>query len=318
MSQTIRSDVDKEMIMTLLDTACKRNTTQHAMRAFSINDDRIRALTGKQPHVIAPMYEQSTMVLFFTRFKNFSGACILIQRQRHKRGMDQKHWYPNMSFVKLSMGESLFDGTVVTGEMSRNTDGRSTFEIADVFAYCGERSWQQPFAARMSHASTIVRMYHPDAYDPFDLSIKQYVPAVHLKQHLAEWGGKRQLASLLFKPVSLDAFSGFSVRTTLNRRSKAKQGDNDNTANPAPVADADGDGEVGRTFWVRFTGKPDVYEMYNTKSDAFQRIKPVDTVCVPSMDMSNRLREVFKAKPMYARPLRLVLSERFNKFVLAG
>lgn len=89
-----------------------------------------------------------------------------------------------------------------------------------------------------------------------------------------------------------------------------------NSAPPPSMDTADQTDRVDRTFWVRHTRLPDVYELYKHPSDVGKGASEAQVACVPTMDLSRALREAFMFTGVTeVIPMRCVLHPRFKKWM---
>lgn len=83
-------------------------------------------MLNKNPHLLTVRTNGNPYLLYLTRY-NFSNQCIFIDKK-----IQHGYYYPRMIIAKLWFDDSLFDGTLLDGEMVKTKDGNWQFIIHDL------------------------------------------------------------------------------------------------------------------------------------------------------------------------------------------
>lgn len=330
----MRNDDDRAQLVADLDELCGGRALARTPRRLSAGEAsaegrgtphaRAASTRGAAPHL-----------LFLTRHQYFAGVCALVDR-RTRPGQA----LPRITMLRMGFDDTLFDGTVIEGELSPAPAPASSgsgqgpswaFDAYDVLASAGERVDRLPLASRLEHLYRLVAQQHfPDSHDALALRAKQFHlwddprsppgPCIckplsaHPAHKLCGWiappsssnsnnnnapaGRKPKSKSKPKskpKPMSTPTPTPCARpareedRTDASGRERFRGPAQPPAAPAAPAGRVEAAPDQSREFVVRDTGKPDVYELFESDADA-SRCRPCGQACVPSMSASRAMR----------------------------
>jgi hypothetical protein len=116
----------------LLNFLDKRYGVQTVNRAFTVLRPNWFKNVRFHQHVLSLLTGGNPYLLYLTRIDGVN-CCLYIDRKL-KDGYD----YPKIHCVKYQFADELFDGTVFTGELVKDTQRRWQFILSDIIVYKGE------------------------------------------------------------------------------------------------------------------------------------------------------------------------------------
>ena len=108
-----------------------------------INKRSLRFLS-LQPHLVSIKTSGSNYFLFFTRI-NEKNTCLFIDRK-----IKQGYTFPRIISVKYCFSDSIFNDTLIDGELIKDNDDNWMFLVGDIILYSGKKM----------NRSTIVEKYN--------------------------------------------------------------------------------------------------------------------------------------------------------------
>lgn len=292
-------------------------------------DERGQEQVKRSPHFACLRSNGNPYYMYFGRQDD---VCTIyyIDKKVHP-GYQQ----PRIILARGMFDESLFDGTVLDGEMVKTRSGQWVFLINDCIVYKGERL-KTMLPQRLEIIYDILgSMYFPDTHmDVCKFQVKRYMKVSPTSQQdLQDYAStlpytcrgiyywphnnmyKPKLynfdASVIqpvirkvkdvpdFREKSVHRISSSSSSSSIHNTAGGGDTAGGNTTTTPACIDTDG------VKWLRKTDLPDVYNVFD--SDSLQA-KPLGSAVVSSMSTSKMLRAVFKdATVMQQFPFKCVL-----------
>lgn len=110
----IKCDILKKEILETIE--CKYGVKIIQKHFEKVTQASIKVLNDN-PHIVCIKTNGNPYLLYFTRYNNVN-QCIFIDKK-----IQQGYFYPRMILVKAWFGDSLFNGTLIDGEMVKDSTG---------------------------------------------------------------------------------------------------------------------------------------------------------------------------------------------------
>ncbi|AUF82311.1 mRNA capping enzyme catalytic domain-containing protein [Tetraselmis virus 1] len=204
-------------------------------------------------------------LLFLTRI-GFQETAMYVDRK-----VRTGHTLPRVIVDHIMFDQSLFDGTIITGEMVRSNDGEWRFLAEDMLAVRGKPISKMPFRLRYSALIEVVnKNYTCDESSTHGIIVKKFFPInteglEHMQEHYNEVPYK---------------CTGYILRSLIPGKSSwfVKAFTNDYANKPSYVENSD----TLKILNIRSTVSPDVYEAWEGNTDR-------GVVAVQSLEVSKEL-----------------------------
>lgn len=302
------------------------------------HDGIINKLTSN-PHLVCLRSNGNPYLLYLTKI-NFVQQCVFVDKK-----IQQGYFYPRMIMSRFRFDDRLFEngGTLLDGEMIRTTEGKWMFVLGDMIAYQGSHLSNTNLVKRINMLYNMMRhQFIAEECDICTFQVKKYVAYSEISSLVTEFMPQLPYTSrgLYFKPLFLkfkDILYNFddslivkvmrkkykNVSNFLLEEDKACLLQNEPVKQPSiespqrcePPSREDPRPEMSsqktKTFMVRKTNLPDVYEMNTTTAASI-----VEVACIPSLKISKYMRSLFEFKNVTDK-IELVCeySDRFGKFI---
>jgi hypothetical protein len=161
----IKSDEVKGRILKALEKQTGFRVIQKHYEKFAIKQHQI----SQMPHLLSVRTNGNPYLLYLTKY-NFENQVIFVDKK-----IQQGYFYPRMILAKLWFDPSLFDNTLLDGEMVKTSTGSWHFLINDIISLRGEVLNHVPLPKRLSILYDILKnFYTPDDLNTCHLFIKRY------------------------------------------------------------------------------------------------------------------------------------------------
>jgi hypothetical protein len=316
----IKSDDTKKY---LLDRLEKKYKLKIITKHFDRFEEKMMSTLNNNPHLLCVRSNGNPYFLYLTKF-NFVNYCIFVDKK-----IQQGYFFPRMIITNFHFDDELFEDTILDGEMIKKNEDKWVFLLHDLIVYKGRYLLEQNLVKRINLLYEMLKKeFQPDIMDISRLQVKKFFryDELHtfLNDHIPQL--PYTCRGIYFKPLFLrfrDVLINFNddlvkkvernkfkhvknfllLEDVVNKHT-SEQDTNMMQKTPSMTNNT-------RTFFVRKTSQPDVYEMYDVAQGNL-----VDTACVPSMRVSKFLRNIFMTKNMVDQvELVCELSEKFNKWV---
>lgn len=335
----LKSDGDKALLMNhLRATYGIRVIDPHGM-AHSVKYQRathakeIRKRGGScsfrpkgSPHLLVMTRNDS--------LENPSGVCAFVDR-RVKDG----HFYPRITLTRLEfMDQKVFDGTVIEGDVVRTSNGHWVFVASDILA---DRGYSLQGMCAQDRRDRLVYLLSPVQHRPhlgIDVcylrpraefavpamtsalaSIKDLdydISSVVFRDPAARLGCPGE-EDVVFRAYGKPAQhknrheSDVDVDRDDVENGDVDDGDEENITSPESIQSI-----PTAKFFVRRTNLPDVFELYDTETDALNgsvHVGSAPIAGVPTMKSSELLRDASTSRP--PKQVEFVMDPRFKKWI---
>jgi hypothetical protein len=287
---------------------------------------------SQKPHMLCVRSNGNPYFLYLTRL-NFVNYCIFIDKK-----IQQGYSFPRMIISHFKFDDTLFDDTVIDGEMTKTTSGKWTFLIHDMLVHQHEHLNNMNFVKRINLLYQMLQhAYTPDFNDICLFKVKkffQYTEAISiLEKHIHEVD--YSCRGIYFKPLFLkfkDILMNFDdnlikkverqkfkhVKCFMLREDEQllKNNSNEDTNSVSSISSNECSASTSRDakdvvkYNTKKTNMPDVYEMLDDNHKVFA------IACVPSLAISKFMREIFINKNIVDTvPIIYEYSKTFNKWM---
>lgn len=162
----IKSDDTKRYI---LDCMQRKYGLKIITKHFDKYDDRMLGNLQSRPHLLCIRTNGNPYFLCLTKL-NFVNYCIFIDKK-----IQQGYCFPRMIIAHFKFDESLFNDTILDGEMVKNKDGSWSFLINDLIVHKGEHLLEFNIVRRLNVLyDTLKSNFTPDDNDICKMLVKKY------------------------------------------------------------------------------------------------------------------------------------------------
>lgn len=161
----IKSDEVKGRILKALESQTGFRVIQKHYEKFAVKQNQITQM----PHLLSVRTNGNPYLLYLTKY-NFENQVIFVDKK-----IQQGYFYPRMILAKLWFDPSLFDNTLLDGEMVKTSTGSWHFLINDIISLRGEVLNHVPLPKRLAIVYDILNhFYTPDELNTCNLFVKKY------------------------------------------------------------------------------------------------------------------------------------------------
>lgn len=328
----IKSDDTKKYILDRLERTYGIKIIQRHFEKFGSNSPK---LVKSNPHLVCIRSNGNPYFLYLMKY-NFSQYCVFIDKK-----VQHGYFLPRMIIMPVHFHDDLFDDTLFEGEMTKTKAGKWYYLANDLIAWKGRHLHDVNLPKRLNLLYTTLKEdYFYDVYDPFRVCIKRHFRYDELLQmDLNEYLAQLPYTSrgLYFRPLFLrfrdilynfddslvkkverfkcNGDKSFMMREEVKDVHEIKQKNNYSPSSsgcpsPAPLHIVPSDTSTDTYFWVRKTGNPDIYDIFDESG------KPEGIACVPTLKVSKKMREIMQEKNLVDKvKLPFTFSERFKKWI---
>lgn len=162
----IKSDEIKGKILGELEQICGFKVIQKHYDRFDTNNC---SRLNNMPHVISLRTNGNPYLLYLTKY-NYENQCIFIDKK-----IQHGYFYPRMILSKLWFDPSLFDNTLLDGEMIKTNNGEWHFIINDLICLNNQVLEKQNIIKRVSMVYDILqKKYFNDEFNCCQMFVKKY------------------------------------------------------------------------------------------------------------------------------------------------
>ncbi len=162
----IKTDETKRYI---LDKLQQKYGLKIITKHFERYEERMLEGIKKRPHLLSVRTNGNPYYLLLTRL-NFVNYCIFIDKK-----IQQGYSYPRMILSYFQFEDSLFDDTVLDGEMVKMNDGSWTFLLNDIVVLRGAHLTEQNLVKRINILYDVIgKGFRPDINDISKFAVKKF------------------------------------------------------------------------------------------------------------------------------------------------
>lgn len=163
----IKSSNTKDEILEILTNKFGINILQRHWH--KIDNNNVNQII-QNPHLACLRSNGNPYYLFFTRYEDIPIIYYIDKK------IQPNYEKPRIILTRGFWEESIFDNTLLDGEMVKMHNGKWIFLINDVIAYCNNYLQNIPFTSRIIYAYELLSKNHTknDHIDVCDFKVKQY------------------------------------------------------------------------------------------------------------------------------------------------
>lgn len=162
----IKSDEYKKKILDDLQSYFGFKVVQKHFEKYS---DHSLSTLSKNPHLLAVRTNGNPYLLYLTKY-NFANQCIFIDKK-----IQHGYFYPRMIIAKLWFDDTLFQDTLLDGEMVKTKSGDWEFIISDIISDRRQDMHKVNIVKRISMVYNILaNKYREDDVSCCKLRVKKY------------------------------------------------------------------------------------------------------------------------------------------------
>lgn len=304
--KTMRISFCKKSGLNIVEAQDKQNIIDILSNNYSINfkSNRAMILNKKSlsylranPHLISVKTTGSNYYLFMTKL-NDTNCCFFIDRK-----VKQGYTLPRIILTNLSFSDSVFNDTLIDGELIRDKQNNWMFLISDMPLCKGQKLscdilerfnrlyglLKNDFREDPSIDICPLRVKQLFDYSEFSKLITQYIP--QLKYNI------RGLYFNTLNPKHNNQLFIYKERTNYNPKDNKvqlkKKQTNDNTVS-------------SKTFEIKKTLQPEIYDLYKKGDERFE------VAYVSGLKASRLLKGLFDTKTKVF--VKCIFNKKFNKW----
>jgi hypothetical protein len=267
---------------------------------YALDDHQFQYVL-KLPHAACIRSNGNPYFLYFTRYEGVNQLMYIDKK------VQPGYQKPRIILTKGQFHDTLFNNTLLEGEMVKDKHNQWLFLVNDIFMYKGTNLQDQPLPTRLQHGYDLFQNhYHPDPrMDVCQYQIKRFVPIS--QQHITQLiQFSEQLPytsrgiyfyphSLKYKPKLINFNNDLiksvyrKVKDTPDFIEKAMPPRPPPVPFPPPQTQPKPDHPTS-ILWLRKTDQPDVYDLFEAENS----LKKLGIACVPGFVLSKMLRAIFK------------------------
>ena len=282
---------DKQQIIDILSHKYSINFKTN--RAMILNKKSLSFLR-MNPHLISIKTTGSNYYLFLTRINDTQCAFFI------DRKVKQGYSLPRIISVNLSFDDSIFDDTLIDGELIKDANNNWMFLISDMNVYKGKKLNMNIVERFNKLYECLEKHFREDPimdicplrvkrlfdYSEYSYLITQYIPRMNYN-----------IRGLYFNTLNPKHCNQLFIYKETNNKNRVqkKQVNKD---------------EETRTFEIRTTLQPEIYDLFQKKEDEHIRF---DVAHISGLKASKLIRTIFddSSKEVYVK---CKFNKKFNKW----
>lgn len=279
----------------------------------------------RAPHLACLRSNGNPYYMYFTRYEDV--PIIYFIDKKVQPGYQK----PRIILGRGMFDDELFSNTLIEGEMVKDVNAQWLFMINDVIAFENKYLSKIPLPKRLEYAYRILKSFTPDPIIDFcSFQVKRYCYAsregldflLQLSQALPYtnrglyyWPFYMQYKPKLYnfdstviKEVHRKVKDNPEFRQSREISADSPPSPLSPPPSPVPVITSTEDALIK---WLRKTENPDIYNVYETQTQAHE----IGTAYVSSLTMSKKLRSIFKDLTVtMSVAFKCKFNEKFNKY----
>lgn len=326
----IKSDDIKRKLLEELESSTGFKVIQKHYDRFDPNMPCVSRINN-MPHMLSLRTNGNPYLLYLTKY-NHENQCIFIDKK-----IQHGYFYPRMILSKLWFDKSLFNNTLMDGEMVKTKSGEWHFVINDIICLNNQLMEKHNIVKRISIVYDILRnQFNDDEFNCCRMLVKKYFTLAQMDKMLKEFMPSLPYTcrGIYFKPFYIkfkDILMNFDdslVQKVVRFKYKHLEGGQtfNELAGPeapphlqqapstppaavtqaAPKAD-----EKERMFYVKKTNNTDLYELYDNQNDSkMHSYALVNSIKISKM-MKDRFRNLNSTEKVQ---MQFIYNEKFSKY----
>lgn len=276
-------------------------------------------------HFISLKSNGNPYLLFLTRFNGVDTAMFVDKKIQHG------YFLPRMIIDRLSFKSSLFEDTVIDGEMVKIKDEKWLFIMNDLFVYRSKKMGKYNLLDRLGKLHLILQTkYFPIPNQKYVIQVKRYFhdlgDAMDFKETLdytsrgiqyKQMNGKFKYILKNFddslitdvKRVKYSATNKFLEGTDTILKEDTATYDINQKVSLSSIKSAETSDSLMKKFYLQKTDQPDVYKLFDGESET-------GIASVSTMKTSKMLKNAFSDVNLNGKKVfNCEFSDKFNKWV---
>lgn len=330
----IKSDDIKRKLLEQLEGTTGFKVIQKHYERFDVNNSCVNRL-NTMPHMLSLRTNGNPYLLYLTKY-NYENQCIFIDKK-----VQHGYFYPRMILSKLWFDPSLFDNTLLDGEMVKTNSGEWHFIVNDIICLNNTMLDKHNLVKRVSIVYDVLKnQFYDDEFNCCRLFVKRYFTLSDMESMVREFLPSLPYTcrGIYFKPFYLkfkDVLINFDdslVQKVVRFKYKHIDGQTFKETHqpinqlPPPVqAQAPQAPQIQlpqptvvqtglcpeRVLYARKTNNTDLYELFEGQSE----IKSIGVALINSIKTSKMMKEIFRSLNSTERvALKCVYNEKFGKY----
>ena len=293
---------------------------------FSLDDQQFQYVK-KIPHAVCIRSNGNPYYLYFTKYEDVNQMMYIDKK------VQPGYQKPRIILSKGQFADSIFENTLLEGEMVKDNHQQWLFLINDVIIYKGKSLKDLALPERLKYGYELFsQSYQQDTYmDVCQFQMKRYVPTTQKAiEELLLFSESLPYTSrgiyfypypMKYKPKLINFNDELiksvyrKVKDTPDFMEKQTLPDPVTVETPitiskpiVPILESD----TEKVIWLKKTEQPDIYDLYDVENAPHK----IGIACVPSLMISKMLRHVFKNMNVAtAVPFKCQFDKRFDKWV---
>ena len=255
-----------------------------------IDPESIESITKKE-HILSVHSNGNTYYLYL--FKDRHNVSTMIDHKK-MNGYD----YPRIIIAPFRMNESLYEGTLLKGELIKNNKNKWIYLVNDLLIHKNKSLVDLPFIERISHAYELLNKYYQSDpwIEPCTIKIKCYYTYNEINRFISHHVKNVDFATngILFTPIGKYQYSRYVLF-----ESKTVKSIENNFIQEEPV------------FGVKKTKQSGIYQLYCKKDNS---IIKHSIARIPNLKVNMFLQELCKNYDDYYNVL-CKYDTSFNKWI---
>lgn len=279
-----------------------------------LNKNHFKKLNDN-PHLISLKTNGNPYLLFLTKY-NFINQSIFIDKK-----IQSGYFLPRMIISYFKFDDSLYDNTLIDGEMVKDNDNNWIFIINDIYIYKNKSLQNINIFKRLNYITDIFNNFNNDFDSICRFELKKYFKYTELKYMIEEY--KKTLnytcRGIYFKPlffkfknilynfddslickvnkVKYQSKNEFILGNNIDKCNNIKKSkNNEKNKNNKIINNIQKNSNNNfKIFYIEMTDMPDVYNLYNF-DEKNKNFNFENTATIPNIETSNFVRNIFENK----------------------
>lgn len=284
-----------------------------------LNKNHFKKLNDN-PHLVSLKTNGNPYLLFLTKY-NFINQSIFIDKK-----IQSGYFLPRMIISYLEFDESLYENTLLDGEMVKDKDNKWRFIINDIYIYKNQSLQNINIFKRLNYINEIFTNFCNSFDSICSFQLKKYFKYTELKYMIEEYKETLNYTcrGIYFKPlyfkfknilynfddslicqvnkVKYQSKNEFilnnnttNIDNTIKTNNKKLNVNNSNYINKSEENKSNQNKSDTKMYYIEMTDMPDIYNLYTMNEE--QKLDNLQNVaCIPNIETSNFVRNIFKNK----------------------
>ena len=293
-----------------------------------LNKNHFKKLNDN-PHLISLKTNGNPYLLFLTKY-NFINQSIFIDKK-----IQSGYFLPRMIISHFEFDESLYENTLLDGEMVKDKDNKWIFIINDIYIYKNQSLQNINIFKRLNNINEIFSNFNNIFDSICNFQLKKYFKYTELKYMIEEY--KKTLnytcRGIYFKPLYFKFknilynfddslicqvnkvkyqnknefilnnntnINNSSYNNNTNNNNTNDNNTNDNNTNDKKIKINDNNESENnklekKIYYIEMTDMSDIYNLY-TMNEEQKEYNLQNVACIPNIETSNFVRNIFENK----------------------